>query len=243
MDNDETKLQVSLSHVYLELARAVFQPTQAPQVTKGTAPDFPVLFGLMSVTILYSYLALESFINYHFCIVYRHATEAHKTCRQLRQLQPDYENVPLYNDFCKKYGGDSLGSLRLELKEKIKSVCSAHSIPQVYEEKPQLWQDFCDILKPARDFLVHAVPEPGIFEPHMQRILEETRAGKYVQIATDMIEYFYEQHDREPPSWLSENQLIQFQAVRPGRHDKNPKYQPKAYLENLCLPGETLQQW
>lgn len=223
MDEDEIRLQVSLSRVYLELARAVFQSRQAPQVTKGTAPDHPVLFGLMSVTILYSYLALESFINYHFCTVHARAIEAHDACEQLGKLHSDHEIVPLYDDFYSEYGSKPLKSLRLELKEKIKSVCLAYSTPQIYEEKPRLWQDFCGVLKPARDFLVHAAPEPSIFEPHMQRILEETTAGKYVQIATDIIGYFYEQCGLERPSWLSENELIQFRAIRPVSRDRNCK--------------------
>jgi hypothetical protein len=221
MTEGEIRLQISLSHVYLEMARAVFRPVQSSQVAHRAPPDYPTMFGLLSVTILYSYLAIESFINYHFCTIYERAAKSHQACEKLTKLHPDDEIIPDYDDFFKQHGNTPLQAIRLELKEKIKSVCSAYSIPQIYEQDPQLWQDFCDILKPSRDFLVHAVPEPQIFETHMRRLVEQTTAGKYVEIATGIIKYFYEQHDKEPPDWLSENQLIQFYAVRPDTDAEN----------------------
>lgn len=215
MAEDEVKLQISLSHVYLEMARAVFSHGSS-EITDGAAQDYPTIFGLLSLTILYSYLAVESFINYHFYTIYQHAVKAHQECEKLGNLSANDEIVPTYNDFFRHYGDTPLKSIRLKLKEKIKAVCSAYEISQIYDVDPQLWQDFCDILKTSRDFLVHAIPDPQIFQEHMRKLVAETTTGKYVEIATGIIKYFYERFDKEPPQWLNQNELIQLYAVRPG---------------------------
>jgi len=221
MKEGEVKLQIALSHVYLEMARAVFSRGRSPGIALGAAQDYPTTFGLLSLTILYSYLAVESFVNYQFSTIYQHATKAHQACKKLEGLHANDEIVPTYDDFYRQYGKIPLESIRLELKEKIKAVCSAYAISQIYEVEPQLWQDFCDILKASRDFLVHAIPDPKIFQEHMKKLVEETTTGKYVEIAIGMIHYFYEQLGKKSPKWLSQNELIQLLAVRPSKDSGN----------------------
>lgn len=216
--DEETRIQISLAHSYLEVARAVFSAQSASEKNRAGAMDVTTGFGVLSVTIIYAYLALESFINYHFCQIYLHSKKAHEISELVKRSKPNMRIVPVYKDFFKKYGNTPLEELRPELKEKIKDVCNAYKIPQVHNKEPRLWQDFCDILKPARDFLVHAVPEPELFQRHMQKLIEETRAGKYVEIAIGIMGYFYDQTNTPKPSWLKSNELLQFQAVRPAQH-------------------------
>lgn len=221
MEDGEVKLQITLSHVYLEMARAVFSLDRPSGKSDGPAQDYPTTFGLLSVTILYSYLAVESFVNYQFCTIYQHAVKAHQACEKLGGLHAKDEIVPTYDDFYRQYGNTPLESIRLELKEKIKAVCSAYGISQIYDVDSHLWQDFCDILKESRDFLVHTIPDPKIFQHHMQQLVEKTTTGKYVEIAIGIILYFYEQLGKKPPKWLNQNELIQLLAVRPGKDNDN----------------------
>ena len=211
---EETRLQISLAHAYLEVARAVFSPEPAPENVEAGTVDFATKFGLLSVTIVYSYLALESFINYHFGRIYLHSKKAHEACECAKRAHPNAKIVPLFDGFFEKYVNRPLTELRPSLKEKIKAVCDAYEIPQIYVSQPSLWQDFCDILKPARDFVVHAVPEPEFFQKNMEKLVEETPAGKYVGTATGIMGFFYDQKSKPKPSWLDSNELLQFQAVR-----------------------------
>jgi hypothetical protein len=103
MKEGEVKLQIALSHVYLEMARAVFSRDRSPGIALGAAQDYPTTFGLLSLTILYSYLAVESFINYHFCTIYQHATKAHQACKKLEGLHANDGIVPTYDDFYRRF--------------------------------------------------------------------------------------------------------------------------------------------
>ena len=214
MTKEELGLQVSLSHSYLEVARAVLLPSKAVERDRATQLDFPILFSLLSVTILYSYLSLESFINYHFVDIYRHSILAHDSIEELRKSKPNQDLAPVYSSFYQKYGNTPLEQLRLELKEKIKEVCNAFGFSQLHDVNPKLWQDFLDILKPARDFLAHPVPDPNIVQERMNQMISDTPSGKYVEITIGIIEHFYEQAHKTKPSWLDRNELLQFEATR-----------------------------
>jgi len=70
-------LQISLAQSYLEIARAMFQERNVEE--EGSIdPDFTTLFGMLSTVILYSYLAVEAFVNYHFYKTHVHSQESQK---------------------------------------------------------------------------------------------------------------------------------------------------------------------
>lgn len=211
-------LQISLAHSYLEIARAVFKERNDKE-EGSVEPDLTTLFGLLSTVILYSYLALEAFVNYHFYETYVHSQESQKVIDELQKMYPDMQFDTVFKQFYVEYGTTPLNQLRPELKNKIKSLFNAFGIPQVYDKQPRLWQDYNDILKPGRDFIGHAVPDPNIVQESMQRILT-TPAGKYVEIAIGIIEYFYDECKRTKPAWLYSNQLFRFQAFRISNNEQ-----------------------
>lgn len=216
MTNEELRLQISISHSYLEVARAVLLPSKAVERDRAKQLDYPTLFSLLSVTILYSYLSLESFINFHFVNTYRHSIIVHDSIEELKKSKPNEELVPEFSSFYENYGNIPLEKLRLGLKKKITELCNAFGYSQLYDVNPKLWQDFCDVLKPARDFLVHPVPDPDIFQERMSRMMSDTPSGKYVEITIGIIEHFYEQAEKTKPSWLDKNEFLQFEATRPN---------------------------
>lgn len=211
-------LQISLAHSYLEIARAVFKERNEEEDGSVEA-DFTTLFGMLSMVILYSYLAVEAFVNYHFYKTYVHSRESQKATDELQKMHPDMKFDAVFKQFYAEYGTTPLNELRPELKNKIKSLCNAFEIPQVYDKQPRLWQDYNDILKPGRDFIVHAVPDPTIAQESMQKILT-IPAGKYVEIAVGIIEYFYDECKRTKPTWLYSNQLFRFQAFRISNNEQ-----------------------
>lgn len=215
LTNEELHLQVSLSHSYLEVARAVLLPSKAVEHDRAKQLDYPTLFSLLSVTILYSYLSLESFINYHFGDIHKQSILAHDSIEELKKSKPNEDLVPEFSSFYENYGKIPVEKLRLELKKKITELCNALGYSQLHDVNPKLWQDFCDVLKPARDFLVHPVPDPDIFQERMSRMMSDTPSGNYVEITTGIIEHFYEQAEKTKPSWLYKNEFLQFEATRP----------------------------
>jgi len=122
----------------------------------------------------------------------------------------------VYPDFCKEYREvENFKSLIKrnefrELKDRIKILCDTYKIKQFYEAKPKLWQDFCDLLRDRRHFMVHPIFDS--FKEIMSK-LPNTPYRKYTNTATKLIKYYYIKLRQEPPKWLDKNQLFRFKEL------------------------------
>lgn len=193
---EETRQQLSLTHSYLDVALAGLSPLSGAAGCAPTA-DLSAEFARLSLVVIFSHLALESFINYHFYRVYLDSRHAHERCGSCPGV------TPIYSGFFDNYGNVPLTALRPELKEKINEVCDAYEIPRIPDKAPRLWQHFCCVLTPTRDFLVHPVPEHSLFQQRMRNLMEKNPAHKYIDIVVRIMCYFYEQTQTPLPLWLT----------------------------------------
>ncbi len=214
---DIAKINLRLTQLYLEMARSVFTGIHHPEIR--TEEEFDAIagsiFSITTVTIIYSYLALEAFSNYHLYTIWEHSKKAHKAIEELKQKDPEHTQkiIPTYDQFHQNYGRyDQFEDLKTtdlrELGERMKVICDAFKIPKIHEVDARLWQEFKGLLEKARQFLVHPFPDPTKFQNMMKTILWERKIGEYAQTAQNMIKYFYKQLGREVPNWVEKNTLF-----------------------------------
>jgi len=212
--------QFHLSHTYLEIARAATGPLpfrhpsgnlDAFIENHGPDPMANAILGVVSISVIYSYLSLEAIVNYWLFQLWeeRH-NGSHRSQRFLRLLG---DVAPF-----EKY--KTHASIK-ELGERIKSLCAILGIPKPHEAIPETWSRFKDLAEAFRHFLIHPVPDSRKFHETMKRMLEEQPSGVYVQVATELIGYMYERMGMPVPIWLSRSTLLRFGSVEllAGRSD------------------------
>lgn len=203
------RLRYSVPQSYLELARCVFTSLHHPSgsvqrfvARHGRSRFASAVFALTSLTIIYSYLAIEAFVNY-----------------QLYQIWKKREtDDPAGTHFKKRFGDipkfEDLRRTRLrELPERIKALCDFLGYEQIHNRQPQLWQDFKTLVEKARHFLVHPFPDLERVQQLFSQTLTKTPGGLYVRVAEEVIQHFHTEGHVTSPSWLRENQLIRFRGV------------------------------
>lgn len=220
---DISKLNLGLTQLYLEMARSVFTGVHHPEkkpkkqilAEEGIDPLAGIIFSITTVTVIYSYLALEAFANYHLYKIWENSKIAHKTFENFKQKDPEGGNqmIPTYNNFYKDYGQvDRFEDLkRTDLKDidkRIKVICEAFKIRKIHDADTRLWQEFKGLLEKARHFLVHPFPDPTKFQDMMKTLLWEKKPGEYVQIAQNIIKHFYMETKQEVPEWVEKNTLF-----------------------------------
>lgn len=214
---DIDKINLHMTQLYLEMARSVFTGIHHPEIR--AEEEFNAItgtiFSITTVTIIYSYLALEAFSNYHLYTIWGHSKKAHKAIEELKQRDPEHTQkiIPTYDQFYQNYGRyDRFEDLKTtdlrELGKRMKVICDAFKIPRIHEVDPRLWQEFKGLLEKARQFLVHPFPDPTKFQNMMKTILWERKIGEYAQTAQNMIKYFYNQLGQEVPNWVEKNTLF-----------------------------------
>lgn len=225
---DSSKITLNLPHLYLEMARAVFtniyskgeKPDEELMTEDGISSVAGVLFAATSATIIYSYLSIEAFANYHLYDIWEHSRTAHEAFAKLKGENPEAaKNVmPDLDSFFQKYGHinefESLKSTDLrELGERINVLCEAEEIRKIHDADPELWQSFQELLRRARHFLIHPFPDPTRFHDMLKIILMETELGEYPEIAQRMIRHFYEEKGKSAPDWVGGNTLFRFEGI------------------------------
>lgn len=220
---DIAKINLRLTQLYLEMARAVFTEIHHPGIKtqeeimaeEELDPIAGTIFSVTTVTIIYSYLALEAFSNYHLYQIWEHSRMAHKAMEDLKQRDPEHtKNIkPTYDEFYQEYGKyDRFEDLKRtdlrELGERIKVICEAFKIPKVHEADARLWQKFKELLEDVRHFLVHPFPDPTKFQEMMKTVLWERKMGEYTQTSQNIIKYFYSRLGKEVPKWVESNSLF-----------------------------------
>jgi hypothetical protein len=218
MSGEELKVTYDMTHNYLEVARAAFMPVHLPKPRAafiqqhGHNPLTNTIISIVSISALYSYLAIESYINYQLYRIWdRRHDRSPEAQRFLRLLGDPAEFLALKNH--KKVR---------ELPERIKTLYSLLDYQQLHERKTKLWQDFKELVETSRHFFVHPIPQSDYFQRNMWRIGEETQAGVYVDVASAILRDMHEQSGLQVPAWLEKNTLFSFRGadVIVGRHEE-----------------------
>jgi hypothetical protein len=215
------EIKIKLSQIYLEIARSFIYSSVRSRKFEDILNDeefkhdqSTFIFGMASVTSLYSYMAIESFINYGLYELWKHSRSAKKSIDEANQLYPGLNAVPIYKDFYDKYGKlDDFTEIKntklKELKERVKTLCKEFNYSPIHEVNPQLWTDFTGLLENARHFLVHPNPEQEEFHKLSKQLVQDISLFiKYPEVAADIISYFYTSAKKEVPAYLTSNKIF-----------------------------------
>jgi hypothetical protein len=215
-----TRTKVKISQAYLELARSYLDAVAHSKTTDVSNPDQQELdkqatttFAFAALSTIFSYLAVEAFVNYELFHIWQHSRMAHDAIENIKKKDPSLKAVPIYYDFYKKYGHiEDFSKLKdsnlRELKERIKIVCEANGFPKIHDKDPALWHEFLDLLEDTRHALVHANPDDAVFARTAERVYSTDPYRKYPRIAADVIAYFFRSANAKVPEYLERNQLF-----------------------------------
>lgn len=202
--------QYNLTQDYLEVARAALTQINGKI---PAAEDEPVsvlsnelanaIFSVVSITIVYSFLALESFLNYQlFRLWTRRADGSEESNRFLNELG----DVP---EFIRLKSNDKVR----EVPARLRTLCRLLAYPPPHEAIPGTWQRLNGLVEASRHFVVHPFPDADYFNKNMRRMMTETTTGSYVRVVEEVISFLYTKGGKSVPAWVTENQLIQFRGV------------------------------
>lgn len=205
-----SSLQYNLTQDYLEVARGSLTQIhgKVPVGIEDGAPELSnelanAIFSVVSITIVFSFLALESFLNYQlFRLWQRRADGSEESTRFLSELG----DVP---EFDRLKGHDKVR----ELPVRLKTICRLLAYPPPHEAIPNTWQRLVDLVKASRHFVVHPFPDADYFNKNMRRMMTETTAGSYVKVVEETISFLYAKSGKSVPNWVSDNQLLRFRGV------------------------------
>lgn len=161
-----------------------------------------IIFSMISLTVIYSFLAVEAFVNYQLYRIWRRRNGTDLSALRFRER---FGEVPRFEDL-------RLTDVR-ELAERVKALCYLLGYAKVHEKNPRGWQDFKSLLKQARHFLVHPIPDPERFQAALATMLTKTPVGTYVRAAQGIIGHFYAEGHLVEPRWLQANEIMQFGGV------------------------------
>lgn len=149
---------------YLEVARAATFVVAVPDdrakflknlENKNRYANAQVATG--SISVIYSYLAIESFVNYQLYLAWtRRHEDPYFGPRFLELLN----NV---DEFQKLKGHKKIR----DLGERIKTYYKIKNFEPIDKRNPGLWQMFKHLLELSRHFLVHLFPDPELFNERM----------------------------------------------------------------------------
>ncbi len=217
-------IKVSLVQAYLELARSYVVAKAHSKLTDVTKPtelnphdSYMTNLAFAALSAVFSYSAIEAFINYELFRIWEHSKYAHDAIEKINKVDPSKRYVALYNDFYQKYGKYSdfrtLGKKELrKLTERINNICKAYNMPSIFEADEQLWNDLLR-LEEVRHHLIHPVPLDKEFNRIVRELFSSEPHQKYPEIAMRVISYFYNFFDETPPEYLVSNKLFRITDI------------------------------
>lgn len=215
------EIKIKLSQIYLEMARGfLYSNVRSKPLdeliddNKFADDNSTFIFGIASAISLYSYMAIEAFVNYGLYELWNHSKFSKQKIDALNKLYPKLNAVPIYKDFSDKYDKmEDFSDIRKtnlrELKERIKELCKEFNYPQIHETKPQLWNDFTVLLEQTRHFLVHPNPEEKEFHKYSKSLTQDMKMIiKFPNIASEIIAHFFESGKKGIPDYLTSNKIL-----------------------------------
>lgn len=135
--------------------------------TFGPNPLANAIFPVVSISVLYSYLAIESFINYQLYRIWARRNDGSEESNRFSAIFGDVATFETLKTH-KKSG---------KLGERIKSLCGILGYQKPHDAIPNVWQDFKELVENSRHFFVHPHPGKEHFQNHVGRIFTKTQAG------------------------------------------------------------------
>jgi hypothetical protein len=220
-------MDISLAQTFLETARCTHGiPLNIDRDKLDSLPGTEnydtigsLALSLSSISIIFSYLAVESFINYQLYSLWRRSRDAHAQS-QHESLPNARSKAALLKEFYNRFGiEDKFEQLKRnkeirELSHRIKTVCIYLDVKPIHEADHALWQKFLVLVKESRHFLVHPYPDPVVAQKRLSQILTKDKLGVYSTTAASVIRHFYVQQGAIPPEWLEDNKLFRFTGVQ-----------------------------
>jgi hypothetical protein len=182
--------------------------TKAEADEKGNIPTLSnelanLIFSVLSVSIVYSYLALESFLNYHLHELWKRRHDNTEEGALVLELLGDEKQ------FITLKRNDKVR----EVPDRMKTICKILAYKAPHKAIPDTWRRLNEFVETSRHFVVHPYPDPDYFSKNMKRILLKTKNGEYVKVVQEVLEYMYSQAGGEVPAWVKENKLMRFRGV------------------------------
>lgn len=213
MCEEEIRFSLNLTQCYLEVARAASGPIslQHPsgdldqlRETYGSDPIANAIFSIVSISVIYSYLAIEARVNLSLHSVWKQRAEGIYPARKFLEIFGDEADFAVYRTHDRFR----------ELPARFKALCEINGFRQAHDQIPQTWQQFMTLSKKARHFLVHPNPDETVFQDLMSTMLYENKQGIWVRVAEELIGFLYSEAHKTPPAYLEYNELIQIDSVR-----------------------------
>lgn len=210
LSTEGSRFTLSLTHSYLEMARASITSLGHSELTTdefiqahGADPLANAILSVASVTVIYSFLAIESFVNYQLCRLWERRHDGSSGSSKFIEILGDHSRFE-----------DLKNNKKVRtLRSRIKTLCEILGYKKPHEVEPHLWEDFNQLLEVSRHFFIHPLPEGEYFQKNVMRIGLQTQLGKYVNIAKSMIAFLYQQSRKKPPDWLEKNTLIRIPTI------------------------------
>ena len=204
------KVSYRLVQCYLEMARAGYTDTECYLPSAKQVPlqrelrlRAQMSFLITSLTIIYSYLAIEAFVNYRLYRLWENSRK--KSSKDYSAFYHKYGHI---NEFTK------LKDTELKyLEERIKVLCESYQVPRIDRSNPKLWRDFSDLLEKARHFIIHSFPDPIKFQEFMKMIQENHKLGEWAKIAEEIISHFLMHEKKKLPKWLKQNEFFAIKRI------------------------------
>lgn len=203
------KFTYNLTQNYLEVARAALAPIHG-KIPAGSETPPPssalasAIFSVMSLTIVYSFLALESFLN-----------------SQLYRLwERRHDGSPEGNRFLAALGDEpdfvrlKTNSAVREVPERLKTLCKLLAYRPPHEAIPRTWNQLHQLVEASRHFVIHPYPDQEYFSKNMRRILLETESGAYVRVVEEVLTFLYQSSAKPVPSWVTKNELLEIERIK-----------------------------
>ena len=199
---------------YLDMARSMIEGLEILpyEGIKQRSPEFENIlhnseFAVMSVTIVFSYQAVEAENNGQ---LYRIYSQRDISTNRYRRLIEKCGEVSSFRDIKKRTLGD-----------KVKLLCFCLGIRPPSEVDSANWNRFKQITEAMRHFIIH--PDPEIFREKGLKMMQGNRAGTYVKVAQNIIRHFYKETGTDIPEWVDNPMYFKcrgFELLPPEQ--KNP---------------------
>ena len=180
---------------YLEMARAHLHAEKIDKDGNQVTEDLPPIpmLAIVSQGYIYSFAALNAFLTGQLSLYWETTLKAkYKKHNSLEHL------------------------LKTELKE-LKCMCNELSdclgIPRIHDANSALWNQLLQILKTARDFFVHPIPDIEKMGKVIDTTMIKNSWSFPSDIAAEVIKFFYTQKGKSVPEFLTKRQHFRYTQI------------------------------